>query len=112
MKKDLFDLSGKTVLITGGAGFLSSSSFAPAIIEYGGKVILGDINVDRLEKVSKELSKKYGKDKVFYTYLDVTDKESISKVVEKYPEINCLINTACNNPKQSKDSKTNKRIKI
>lgn len=106
MKKDLFDLTGKIALITGGGGFLSSQSFAPAVIEYGGKVILGDIDTDKLKRIYKELTDKYGKNKVYYTNLDVTSEESISSVVEKYSEINCVIITSCNNPKQSKDSKS------
>ncbi len=106
MKKDLFDLTGKVVLITGGGGFLASKSFAPAILEYNGTVIMADHNEDKVIEVCKELNKKYGNGKLFYEYLDITDKTSIENVIEKYPEINCLINSACNNPKQSKDSKT------
>ena len=37
--KNLFDLSGKTALITGGGGLLGPKH-AEAIVEYGGKVIL------------------------------------------------------------------------
>mgnify|MGYP003154948296 FL=1 len=47
--KNLFDLSGKTALITGGGG-LMVPKHAEAIVEYGGKVILADWHEDRAKK--------------------------------------------------------------
>ena len=46
---NFFDLTGKTALITGAGGLLGPKH-AEAIIEYGGKVILTDHHLDRVEE--------------------------------------------------------------
>ncbi len=106
MKGDLFDLTNKKILITGGAGFLASESFAPALIEYGATVIMTDNNENKVIDICKKLNKKYGKEKATPYYMDITNERSIQDVVWRYDKIDILINSACNNPKQSKDSKT------
>ena len=83
---NLFDLTGKTALITGGGGLLGPKH-AEAIVEYGGKVILTDWHEDR----AKEKAERIGEN-VTYHYMDVTDKESIEAVVEQYDKIDILIN--------------------
>jgi NAD(P)-dependent dehydrogenase (short-subunit alcohol dehydrogenase family) len=94
--KNLFDLTGKTALITGGGGLLGPKH-AEAIIEYGGKVILADWHEDR----AKENAEKLGPD-ASYEYIDVTDKKSIQAVVDKYDNIDILINNAAKDPKVKK----------
>ena len=69
--KNLFDLSGKTALITGGGGLLGPKH-AEAIVEYGGKVILADWHEDRAKKKAEQIG-----DSATYHYMDVTDKKSI-----------------------------------
>ena len=49
MKNNIFDLSGKTALITGAGGLLGPKH-AEAIVEHGGKVILTDHHLDRVEE--------------------------------------------------------------
>jgi NAD(P)-dependent dehydrogenase (short-subunit alcohol dehydrogenase family) len=94
--KNLFDLTGKTALITGGGGLLGPKH-AEAIVEYGGKVILADWHEDR----AKEKAESIGKNAT-YEWLDVTDKSSIQKVVDKYEKIDILINNAAKDPKVKK----------
>ena len=95
--KNLFDLSGKTALITGGGGLLGPKH-AEAIVEYGGKVILADWHEDK----AKEKAEKIGENAT-YEYMDVTDRESIESVVEKYDKIDILINNAANDDRHSTD---------
>lgn len=102
---NLFDLSNKTVLITG-AGFLTLNSFAPAILDYGGKVVIVDNNPDKILPIREELNKKYDSSKVHSYRCDITNKYNIQQVVDEHTEINVVINSACNNPKQSKNSKS------
>ena len=89
---NLFDLTGKTALITGGGGLLGPKH-AEAIVEYGGKVILTDWHEDR----AKEKAERIGENATYH-YMDVTDKESIEAVVEQYDKIDILINNAATNP--------------
>lgn len=95
--KNIFDLSNKTALITGGGGLLGPKH-AEAIIEYGGKVILADWHIDRAKQKAKQLG-----ENAFYDYIDVTDKESIQTVVDKYEKIDILINNAAKDPKVKKE---------
>ncbi|MEK6884317.1 MAG: SDR family oxidoreductase [Nanoarchaeota archaeon] len=101
MKKDLFSLKGKTILITGGGGLLGPKH-AEAIIEYGGTVILTDYHEDKVIQKSKELNDKYGEGKCIPHYMDVTNKKSIKDVVDQYDKIDILINNAAKDPKVKK----------
>tara|TARA_R110000796_G_scaffold123761_4_gene238196 strand:- start:15971 stop:16771 length:801 start_codon:yes stop_codon:yes gene_type:complete len=94
--KNLFDLTGKVALITGGGGLLGPKH-AEAIIEYGGKVILADWHIDRAKEKAEMLG-----ENASYEYIDVTDKESIKAVVDKYDKIDILINNAAKDPKVKK----------
>jgi len=93
---NLFDLTGKTALITGGGGLLGPKH-AEAIVEYGGKVILADWHEDR----AKEKAELIGEN-ASYEYMDVTNKYSIQSVVDKYDKIDILINNAAKDPKVKK----------
>jgi len=77
----LFDLTGKTALITGGAGLLGKKH-AEAIRSTGGHVVLTDI-VDDPECI----------------YMDVTDKNNIEEVANSLGPVDILINNAALNPK-------------
>ena len=52
-----FDLTGRTAVITGGAGFLGIQ-FAEAIAEMGGKSLLIDINEKQLAEAVREEEEK------------------------------------------------------
>ena len=102
--KNLFDLTEKTALITGGGGLLGPKH-AEAIIEHGGRVILADWHEDKAKEKAEYLNKKYGQGyitKAWAEYMDVTDKKSIQRVVDKYKSINVLINNAAKDPKVKK----------
>jgi len=92
---DMFDLTGKTALITGGCGLLGVQH-AEAILEFGGEVILTDV-VSDTNRVIK-LKEKYGTS-VSSVYMDVTNKSSIQKVVDEFEKIDILINNAALDPK-------------
>ena len=89
--KNLFDLTGKTALITGGGGLLGPKH-AEAIVEYG-----GNWHEDR----AKEKAERIGENATYH-YMDVTDRESIEVVVEQYDKIDILINNAAKDPKVKK----------
>ena len=100
--KDLFDLNGKTALITGASGLLGPKH-AEALLDYGCSVILTDINEKTLKEKYDEFSLKYGKNKVYFEIMDVTNKHSVSEVIQKYKKIDILINNAAKDPKVTKD---------
>ena len=57
-------LKNNVVAITGGAGLIGTT-FTKAIIENGGKVIIGDISSDR----GKDLEDQFGVENVFFIKL-------------------------------------------
>jgi NAD(P)-dependent dehydrogenase (short-subunit alcohol dehydrogenase family) len=90
-------IKGKVIVITGGAGLIGQE-FAKAIIDQGGMVIIADIDEERMQCVSKELSQELKSDSVDFFKLDITSKNSISECIEyvngKYKRIDALINNA------------------
>jgi NAD(P)-dependent dehydrogenase (short-subunit alcohol dehydrogenase family) len=70
-------LSGKVVAITGGAGLIGSA-FSKAIVENGGKVIIGDISRDRGEALQNDL----GMDNALFVEVDTSDTTSIDEFIE------------------------------
>ena len=100
---NLFDLSGKTVMITGAGGLLGPKH-AEAVIEFGARAIITDHHKDRAEKKAQELNDKYGNECAIPFHMDVTDKESIQEVVNKLDRIDVLINNAAKDPKVKKEA--------
>jgi len=96
MQNDFYDLSGKTVILTGGAGFLGSV-YANAFIRSGANLVLADLNFSKCKRIANSLNKK-SKNQCLPVKLDVTNKKSIqtlvSKTVKKFGKIDVLINNA------------------
>jgi len=96
-----FDLSGKAALITGAIGLLGVEH-AEALLEIGCKVILTDINAEKLVAKKELLERKYNKALIMTFIMDVTDKKSIELVRDQLTNsniyIDILINNAAVNP--------------
>lgn len=74
----------KTVLISGGAGYIGSHT-AVELINAGYDVVIID-NLSNSEKDSVEGVKKItGKDDIAFEVVDTCDKEALRKIFEKYP---------------------------
>ncbi|MFY0604289.1 MAG: SDR family oxidoreductase [Flavobacteriaceae bacterium] len=107
MENNLFDLTGKIALITGGAGLLGSEH-AIALASHGAKVYLADINIEKCIKKVEEIKN----DHVSALKLDVTNKENwqkvVSEIVANDGTIDILVNNAgyTNNTKTSAFDKT------
>lgn len=103
MKKtnQLFDLSGRVAVITGGAGLLGVQH-AEAIAEAGGHAVLADINEEEAIKKARMISEKYHVDSIGIG-TDITNKTeveaSLGVILERFGRIDILINNAANNPK-------------
>ena len=70
-------LSGRIAMVTGSAGGIGKA-IAKKFAEEGACVILNDINEERLALAKEEFIKKFGKDSVATTLLNVTDSKSIT----------------------------------
>ena len=95
MKTDLFDLTGKVALITGGTHGLGMA-MASGLGEAGATIVVNDISEEKLQNALKQY-KEAGLSA--HTYLfDVTDEkqviESIDKIEKEVGPIDILINNA------------------
>ncbi|MBW7942499.1 MAG: SDR family NAD(P)-dependent oxidoreductase, partial [Candidatus Kuenenia stuttgartiensis] len=97
----LFDLSDRVAIITGGAGMLGEMH-AEAIAEAGGCPVLVDINEKEAIKKAKIISEKYDVDSIGIR-TDITNKTDVEAMLEtvlkRFERIDILINNAANDPK-------------
>ena len=97
-----FNLTGKTALITGGAGLLGEQH-ARALLAINANLVLTDINVKNLCDLTKLLKKTYPNQKILNMCMDVSQKKDIlntSMILRKKRiRIDILINNAALDPK-------------
>ena len=93
--KDIFDLSGKVAVITGGAGLLGPE-MAGALLDQGASVVLTDLDAEKCVKVIDERS--WQNLPVIPSGLDVASSQSwrvlLQFVLEKYGKVDILVNGA------------------
>jgi 7-alpha-hydroxysteroid dehydrogenase len=89
----LFDLKGKTAIITGGANGIGKAS-CEMLAAYGANVVVSDYNLEDAKKAAKEINDNYGK--AIAIDCDVTKDEALVKLVDKTVEefggIHILVN--------------------
>ncbi|MEE9370626.1 MAG: SDR family oxidoreductase [Sedimentisphaerales bacterium] len=103
--KELFDLTDKVVVITGGGGILCST-IAKALADAGAKIAIWDIKEDAAVKIANEI--KANKGTSIAVKCDVLDKESLKAAKERtlaeLGQIDILINGAGGNKKEATTS--------
>jgi NAD(P)-dependent dehydrogenase (short-subunit alcohol dehydrogenase family) len=96
-----FDLSGRVVLITGGAGLLGAEH-ASAIAEAGGVPVIADLRGADAERAAGAIRDRYG-GACTALELDVTSRAScdaaLAKLLELHGRLDGLVNNAALNPK-------------
>jgi NAD(P)-dependent dehydrogenase (short-subunit alcohol dehydrogenase family) len=101
----MYDFTGKTVAITGGAGILGSE-IACALVGCGAKVAILDVNIDAGQALVESLGARGKQMSVFKC--DVLNRESIGQtaheVVSHLGKLDCLINGAGGNKPQATTS--------
>ena len=83
---NIFDLTGKTVMITGAGGLLGPKH-AEAVIEFGARAVITDHHKDRAYARAEELNSKYGNECAIPFYMDVTKKETIQMLLTNWIEL-------------------------
>jgi NAD(P)-dependent dehydrogenase (short-subunit alcohol dehydrogenase family) len=105
--ENLFDLTGKVAVITGGAGFLGRKH-AEAIARHGGIPVLLDLQGTGVDACADALRRVFPVD-AWGCVADITQEDEVAdtcaKVLEKFGRIDVLINNAANNPKVDADSR-------
>ena len=102
---EMMKITGKTAVITGGAGLLGLKH-AEAIAETRGIPIILDINEVKINEAVQLIKDKYGVDCMGFN-CDITKIEDLQKckieILKKYNSIDILINNAALDPKVTKD---------
>lgn len=97
----MFDLSGRTIILTGSSGFLGSQ-YSNILSQAGANVILVDIDKEKNEKLEESLANKYDT-KPMSICTDISDQTAIKQakknILKKYKKIDGLINNAVFHPK-------------
>ena len=101
-----FDLTGRTALVTGGAGLLGKHH-AHALVEIGAAVVIADIDAERASLVAEALRTEIDGCDVSALHLDVTDPASVEAGHEQLRKdgsrIDILINNAAIDSKVDAD---------
>lgn len=98
---DVFDLTGRVAIITGGAGLLGQKH-AEAIASRGGRPVLLDLLAADPEAISTRIAREHGVD-ALGCVVDITDPPQVhallDRVLSRFGRVDILINNAANNPK-------------
>jgi NAD(P)-dependent dehydrogenase (short-subunit alcohol dehydrogenase family) len=99
--KKLFDISGKTAVVTGGIGILGRH-FCRGLAEFGADVAVVDLDIKQADDFAEELRGEY-EVKAVGISCDVSDPESVSAMVERtiaqFSRIDILLNNAASKSK-------------
>jgi NAD(P)-dependent dehydrogenase (short-subunit alcohol dehydrogenase family) len=98
---DLFDMTGRVVVITGGAGLLGVRH-ARAIASAGGIPVLVDVSGAAAEDQAGRIAREFGVD-AWGAAADISRSEPVAalkaQVLARHGRVDALINNAANNPK-------------
>ena len=102
---NLFDLSGKVAVVTGGAG-IQGVRITRGLAAYGADVAVIDIDAEKTAALAEEINAEYGV-RTLGIVCDVADPESVTamvaKVVEKLGGVDILHNNAASKTKNPAD---------
>ena len=86
MKKNIFDLSGRSVLITGGGGLLGVAH-AEALLDIGATIVLTDISDKELMAAAKTLRDSFPSGSIHTFMMDVTSESSIGETADEIVDL-------------------------
>jgi NAD(P)-dependent dehydrogenase (short-subunit alcohol dehydrogenase family) len=112
--RGIFELSGKVVVITGGAGLLGKR-YAQAAGSFGAKVVLLDIRKDLAERAAAEIQASTGADCIGLE-VDITKEAAVaqacSHVLKRFGSVYALINNAAVDPKVTAESEVTNATRL
>lgn len=93
--RNLFNLSDKVAVVTGGAGILGQH-FCAGLADFGAKVAVIDLNEEKAQEVATHLKKEFGVSSVGIA-CDVSDKNAIESMVKQVEKTLGVIDILHNN---------------
>jgi 2-deoxy-D-gluconate 3-dehydrogenase len=105
----MFDLTGRTAVITGGAGMLGRR-YARTLLEAGANVVLADLAAARPDDAARQVTAELGTKpagRCEGIAVDVADKPAVERmtdeVIRRFGTIDVLVNNAAIDPKIDKE---------
>lgn len=93
---ELFSLSGKTAVVTGGAGFLGKH-FCRGLVEAGASVVIVDINPASVDAIQSEINARWP-GRALGVVADITEPDEATRIVkravEQFGAVDILLNNA------------------
>jgi len=109
---NIFDLSNKRAVITGGAGLLGRAH-AISLLKVGANVDLWDLNLEKLKALKSEFQDLFPNQEVDLHKVDITrEAEIVNILATSYSDeksIEVLINNAAMNPTMKNDQKSDSK---
>jgi NAD(P)-dependent dehydrogenase (short-subunit alcohol dehydrogenase family) len=106
---NLFDLTGRVAIITGGAGLLGEQH-ARIVAQAGGAPVLVDIDADRAKEKACKLASEFGVPASAIA-ADITGRSGVQDILrrtlDQHGRVDILINNAANNPRMEQPSEVN-----
>ncbi len=101
----MYDFTGRTIVVTGGAGILGGE-IAQALVGCGANVAILDLNLDSAKGILEKMGPRSSQ--VITVKTNVLDTESLRQasqaVLEKFGTVDCLVNAAGGNKPQATTS--------
>ena len=105
----MFDLSNKIIVITGALGLLGQKH-VEVVAQNGGIPIIIDIDKKKVQFAAETIQQKYDVPAIGLQ-VDITNEKKIAdscrKIIDRFGQIDCLVNNAANNPKVEKNKGIN-----
>lgn len=91
------DLKEKVALVTGGASGIGKA-IVEEFLKHGAKVAICDVDEENGEKLSRQITGKYGKERAIFCECDVTDypqfEEAFHATIEAFGSLDVVVNNA------------------
>jgi len=98
---DLFDLSGKTAIITGSSRGIGRA-IAEAFVDAGARVVISSRKQDACKKVAAEINERAGEGRAIAIAASISDKQALEHLVDEtrrqFGQIDILVCNAATNP--------------
>lgn len=96
MKKNIFDLTGKTIIVTGGTGHLGKA-MCEGLASMGANVAIASLDNNKISSFAEQLCEIYGGNHQGFK-LDISNvssiQESFNEIITTFKKIDVLINNA------------------
>jgi NAD(P)-dependent dehydrogenase (short-subunit alcohol dehydrogenase family) len=101
---NLFRVDNQVAVVIGGAGGIGEA-LGHGLAEYGGKVVIADIDMQKAETVAQDINSKFKGSEATAIKFDITDEKSVAslrdQVVSKFGTVDILVNAQGVNVKQA-----------